>query len=1679
MKVRNTIEGWETFARQALNTLPAGEDGVLEAELDIRELDSAQMSALQYSLLEFDRIEMLRQRQSEKRLIIHVSSTDDAYRILHYFWLITRTRKKLSLAVFANGEQVLEGGAALRDQEKGEQTGKEERGREERKEEKIPQGRIFPLLCVGRAVQNESVLPYEWFVLPQDPKLQRARLQKLFEEGKAPPVVRDEKAPAPILAYMEQYYMSILLRVFEKISGTGEAPMKQEEKEKVKEKLRVIVLEQMPGLGLLARMLWTLSLWALTLSKDLLHLNKDKSWSLDMETIYCSRFDAISYAEGLQQLVENAYLHSQMRRSYLTIRMHHTDITGTGAKTLRRTAQSRAVLQDRIQAIMAGKIKKKSDSSYALDPAVKYYFEFQVVNDSTGFLREGSAWKEYAPRGIGEMFANNVNLPWPPETRYRLREIFRGELLPEETRNDPAHLAQHYGLQVLEKTVRLNGGYFYVSSPGVDRRTRIQDRYQSFGKDLSRESPELRYGAEERYTAYLIFLPLIPHWHGTEHESSHQARDLLDREALGRSFRQKIIRLRIKDAEETGEDAFTFTLENCLQRPSEGETRQLNTENKMGKIRPLCTALEEMLREEDEETICLLDLMQARHYGLVELLAKMLFLFIAEEREKRPRLFALLFPGKEHIWEFIRIFSIFYDKLKDNDAMAKAQIALCAYREEKPGEEKPDEEIPEVAFLLAGSTSASARSTARIFAYYNAGTTMEMIPQIAYLTRGAVAQSTAVPQFPFDLFLTADAETPGGKSWFLRQMEGILNRELWKRPFGCRIRGIKVRLKSNIFLTDFYEAELLFHNIGIIYRFAYLIAGDILRQLRGMTPGERPSRLILVGYENYSTVLVEQIGALLVEDEAKAAGLKRVDYLTYSGQTEQTLRLSPALQSMEKTQREGLLKLAAYVSVVPIGTTLSTVYRIQNQVRAEMGAGAFPLDHYVLILVSSGENGEKPISDLYWKRAENLPGTVCLAPQEQNSTQTRARFFLEPTAEWKPSYEVDTTDPLREKVLVYVDQTSTIPKDIFIGEKSHFRGVSCFFGQKEADGAGREENERRAKLLKSCIYYGHLVTGNNHYQFYFDMDRYYARASAPCPDEGKNLRDWLQELRETVDADAYNIIVSPLHQEDSPFAKAVADQVFEHSLRFLHIDFSDTFREDVRAKFSYVAEEYAKIKSFDAEKTVNVYFVNTAITSGVTLQRARNLIMMLMEESGMAYDRGNVFKGCFVLINRSGYDTLNSYVDQPLKNFHAYVHLAVPSLNIRKNRCPTCELVRQYQRIEERCSSAQLREEFRRLAEKHRERDVSQFMKWQRDMVMIRSGYAGWLRQWLCAYVRGEEPDEKRDSFTVGIFQVDQQEFLRLVKLRRLMAWGLERFLAREGLDGPIPPDREEDLLKKLNSFSLRELSRLAESDHDGALASMGDEPDESCLDPEFWRHIVLDYVCGQKNYMRLMAIHNSFLTMEHMTEQMVGGPAAERADYTAECLLRRISDTLGETEGVELKVEWLISYLKVMSRPHLAQYHHIRQGILSILLRLVDDAVGEEENRQEECKREMAALFPYLRPDGVPLAPLLRYQLLQTVLKRLAGLQSIYLLQSEHQLGILNMIGKLRQQYFDQLRNGSSEEEAVFRARFQAFPPEEDIRIAMVKMVKWTSSCGDDENGCYLIEDEFGKEESPDGNRE
>lgn len=1603
INVDNTPEGWAHLSIELI-----GNRALTVTTRILGALDDHQLFSLRYFFVELDRLEYQRRLPASVSLCIETESLSDAYRIQHYLAVMTVFRG-VTLDILC-GKTHLTGLHNL----------------------SYDFYRIIPLFCVTKKPLLWTI-SYDEAIAPGDTKHTQELVRASFQSDPSADTLFKRQF---IHRLLDQFVEDNLRHLQQEMSGSAEENMSELDKQTVRQELKERLELEMPTLSMFARLLWSLFLRSLSDSKDLFHRNKDRKWCVNQETLRCTRLDAVSYAEGILQLIENVCIHSEMKCSYISIRLHDIDITGSGVKRVATAAQARVDIYEHYQQFWRGKPGQSKNgeaqdtiSEYEMERHAKSCLEFSVLNDSTGSSGE--------PLGISKMFAENRG---KDPAGITLDQVFSYQC---ETIRD---ISKHYGLRLLRKTVLLNRGFFSVCSPGT---CGGQERYGSF-YNSSVKTIYYKYPAmKDPCTDFDVLLPIYPHWHDQSEleDLSTPSGELFKHESLTRERHQQTILCFQAYALASGvpDGTSLFQPAEYLSEPMTATGVGLNSltwanmdwiQIKDTLVNKIWAQLRDITEAHPEEDLYLLDLIQVWDILSLELLAKALFLLIAwrKSAKKDGLHLALLLPNEMFISEFIRIFSIFYDKqLSSARWMGNTQIALCGYQHDVY-------HLPQVLFLLAGESSGSARVTARTFSYYNTGIALDLVPQIRYLTRRENA--ACVPQFPFDLFLNATPRSQGESqqnTWFLRDMHLALDSDLWQRPHGCRIQGIRVRLHSSIYLSTFYEAELLFHNVGIIYRFAYLIAGDMLRQFHDK-PLSTP--LVVVGYEFYSSVLIEQIAKLL-KDQGD------VYYLIYSAEQEgERLHLSPQLKAMDVEAREDILRRAEYVAVLPIGTTMSTLYQIMREIDAKWG-DRFPYENYVLILVSETEPGES--SKRYWR--QDKPGHVSLEPQWNRASVPRCQYYLQPQAQWSQG-PFDENVKENEQVLVYVDQTSTRPREIFVVNDSHFKGISFFLRSSTES----TENTRRLELLKGLVHYGHISDGNNHFQFYLDIERYFFRAQQEDPDGKRKTVDmWLRSLRGKIDPNAYNIIVSPLHQEDSPFAKAVIDQVFEHSLRFLHMDVASSFREDVRAKYSYIADEYQKIRQFDRNKPVDVYFVNTAITSGSTLTRARNLVMMLMEESGVEYDRVNIFKGCFVLVNRSAFDTINSYVKNPEEHFFAYLHLAVPSFNSSRDRCPTCELLERYRTLEYSSAENLLGHEFRRLRIKLAKRTKAEYRAWMEETVMSNGGYAAWLRQWMYSYVRSCR--KKDGKLMVGIFEVEENTYKDLAAFYKLLQWGVNKHLEQLGIMEPKPSQNmnHEAYLDALHTFTLNQLANMIATNREDAEKVVG-EDHSHCLKPEYWQRVLIDYVCAQKNYIRLVSTHQAFLKMDIEKEQLNGNITA-RGNTTATILAELMQTGVKKADTRPLQAEWFISYLKVFSRPHLAQYHHIRQGILTLMLKMVNYAIGVSETLPDS----LSFAEPLLRDPNNTTGELIRYQVLQTLLKRLAGLQSSYSLQRENMSRIWDAFTNLRENFFS--HKGSPR---TTYWHFNPIPTQEREELNIVKLVKWASSCGDDENGCHLIENSF-----------
>lgn len=1030
-------------------------------------------------------------------------------------------------------------------------------------------------------------------------------------------------------------------------------------------------------------------------------------------------------------------------------------------------------------------------------------------------------------------------------------------------------------------------------------------------------------------------------------------------------------------------------------------------------------------REEADRTVYLLD-MCGLDLAAFEIFTKGLFSYFASQGQlwQRPVLFRILFRDEFSLCEFLRRAAIIYGSFGQNEWMGRVQLALCVVppgsgpavgRVEGATDAGQLMETGRIRLILAGKGLKAAYNTAKLFMQYDRSNAHNLISQIRYLTRTVEGQESdraaenegAQPQFPFDL-----VRREGGTSQFLEQMDQCLNRDLQGEELGCKLSDAHIRIGSKLHLRDFYEAELLFQNVGCTYRFAYLIAEDIVRQLKAAGEETGCKKLVLVGYENYSSVLVSQvIDYLECTSVLKGFDLCHLQYLRKSSGEEYLNELYGAFEAQEKY---------AAIFILPVGTTLSTIYKLLNTLRRSYPDVCLtPLRSYAVVVVDDSSTDSKSAG--YWKRVpdESHPSEILLQlePEQRESTPLSVRTFLMLSTEWMaprrcPECMLEWEKPRIRVPLGQVDKTSTIPNLIFPLKRRGTKGIT--FAIRD-----NEKNQRRLEDMREYVTYGHVSQMHNHFQFFIDYSSYYAKVRAQL-----DCENWLDGLRREVDMNCFNIVISPRSNNDCLFVKDVVDKIFLHNHYFLFLPLDTVYREDIRAKFSYITEEYVAAWAGDFPLKVNVYFVDYTLVSGHTLHRGANLVNMLLRDSRVGLrDNIDLYHKIILLANRSTYDTIGYMVRDPMKDFHAYVTLAIPTFNTQQNNCPTCEMVELYREIAKCCATNDLYWYYRDLEQKHKLRTSEEYEAWSRQAYGSRPNYLRCLCQWLSLY------GESGEAF-------DQ-------KAAEGLAEAMERWKARQ-------TGEEARQLERVWNLCLDDLYEV------GADRTVVNQALAALLEERTWRRMICTHKAMQ------------------MQEELAAAGWPEGGVYSG--LRIHLYGEISGLKGSFRQREWLISYLKVFSGGYLAKLSQIRQGIYVLLELLLQELVrsgrGETNSSLDDCWQRFGGTQEENEAWRTLLCSLLQiderlgpeellqlYQLYLVIARRLCDLQSSCLLTYEILKGIDGFLNQL-------LAARAKLDGMGGLARFITLPSREQMRVDYMRLVKWCAMSSAEESKGFQLKE-------------
>ena len=1452
-------------------------------------------------------------------------------------------------------------------------------------------GRLFPLYeATGDSIESENGLESSYHLF-----------RRTFPELQA----QGESFRFPFLKIVQS--MHRFIENDNEYQGTREHIVTAENKKGLRGKLISEVEAWSREISVLALAIWLMLLRDLIETKQLIIFSESETPAIDENMLTKSRMDAITYGEAMYQLIENACLHSDGKQAWFGFRMHRiSSITKPDDQAYRGHVINRYLkcfprekpngFDDHVSRLFEFYIV---DSAYQQWGMTDHYNEtvFQAIIEAANKkVKKGGVpyslpltrqdpvalspeWKQAEE----DVFSKNEYL-----RRYieHINELFGLKPRLNNKESYVEDLSMHYGLRSLRKIVSVNGGYLRGLSPCGADKTQFYYNGQTDENDGS-----------SYVTLWSALLPLQYSWKGWSREGKDEVpiETLDDPTVLTREYLIHLDAHTLSARKEASISSRSWTKADEIKTYRKSLAKYLNVQNQ--------DLSKSVLVLESGETLDELEILVKSLFGqLVDLLF--------EDTEKFALRIAIILPNLSRVYEFVRLFSILYYDGKLS-IMRCVQIALCV---------KSDHPIEPlyVGCMLAQEHLSTTYEIARRFIYHYPEHTLCTLPILSYLIPQASKAGDSsnpisdVSLFPFDLFLSKEMPISTNldmikKDWkeniFLDRIERILSTEIEKTSYGCMIRDTHVRLGSKIHLDCFYEAELLFHNTGNIARFAYMLVQDLLY---GSNKLAQNGSVLLLGYEKFSAPLMMQIELWLRKAEIFRFVSTAIIY--DSGERKKEVRF----KWLSKPSEEEISDTTQVVSVVPVGTTLSTIYKLHNKARHELTClrkNDFARNYSIVLIGNQADTCEKhltPVTQRFWHNIQVSERLVTVQPECYDRTGASVRYLARADANWYPPEECpmckNDSNPLP---ILDVKHSETLPAAIFLlsdPRQGRFHELV----------ESQETNIKRLAALLNHVHYSHICSGNNHFQFYIDFQDLFAKSASDINEYFKGVN---------VEPNAFHILISPLQISNSSIADTVIRQVFKGCSRFLYFNISDAYREEVRTKFSHVTQDYLQLKHYDPDAKLHIHYVDNSIVNGALISRARILMKMLMTQSKLGDDDVILFDRVFLLVNRSSFDTINSYVRNPREHLHAYIHLSIPSYNTENDFCPACQLVEKYRLLRKRSSSEMLDLEFARLVKKHTKRTEEEYEDTLKRDIMHSPSYFGWVRQWLHINVTSErifsmvsllnDINNKREIKS----EIEDKEVANKlkedIKVANKLKESINKYLApffqkaeeiidkAEGeMDNPLGEEREynkrQSFLQKLSDVTLQDV--LSASHEDKVF-------EEAVVE------LVREHLVEPRDYMRLYSMETAYEALEDKT----------RPETCEQTILKLIDQKLssfkpekefpqgvGSEQAKRLcfvyNAEWLISYIKVLSRAQLSNYYVYRQAIVGIISTIITLMAASRKQFKERCNkliktdphwRKILKTLEYAlgyqqNQDTDGIFPLICYQLNITLIHRLCDLQ-------------------------------------------------------------------------------------------
>lgn len=550
--------------------------------------------------------------------------------------------------------------------------------------------------------------------------------------------------------------------------------------------------------------------------------------------------------------------------------------------------------------------------------------------------------------------------------------------------------------------------------------------------------------------------------------------------------------------------------------------------------------------------------------------------------------------------------------------------------------------------------------------------------------------------FPFELYV----DSADHKKLFIEDVEKILKTDLQlEDSFGCEIINCHTHVGSKKHLDRFIEAELLFHNSYYNKRFAFLTVQTILNKMK-----EETESIIIVGYETFCELYVCEVMEMLeiLKKEEKLEDVEHIAYSIYE-QDGNDIYIRNLDKCFGKDCGDTLI-----VYIVPINTTLTTHDKMMEEVaenqafKEQRTKNSFYSLNIALITIApvGVDNDFWRVEEIPYK--ENLEYELRLLEDKTKQLKYLGEnpvygYVLVDNTWYKPQEcrrcfpDIDKEGKfVDESPRFRVDKASIVPM-LRIGKKAYPEPLDTKRKVRE------EQNLKKVIRLSDCLFHLHAQRGGNHYQYYFDLEKYFKNNK-------EDICTWLRSISgEFKKEKCYNFIIAPRHYSNAGFVRMINDVLFDGKSRIFYFDVLKEYRSNIAAKYSDFIRALDNIQDANQKYEVNIHYVDDTILSGANYYRAKSLIRTIL---GKRKDkRVHLFKSVIVLLNRNSNESKKSYIEN-IDHFFSYVNLHISSMRNHEDACILCRLLSDYQKLGELSASNEIRNRCRKTINNHQIRPV-------------------------------------------------------------------------------------------------------------------------------------------------------------------------------------------------------------------------------------------------------------------------------------------------------------------------------------------------------------------------------------